>query len=685
MKGFVKASLLHKVWLKLLAISHLDERCLGLWQKVSICLGKRMPKRVGQQRIEDMEEKEIKAKRIRGHQLEIEQNKTKTLAKGPDRSALVNKLLSLWSHGILSAKMCQELAHLAVLDGAKSQELSIMAGAGNWGQVPGNTHRDFLANFCRNNGLTKAFEVEVPVRDPKTSKLGTETAALFLPHMLFSDLALNYKEQFHKMFATEQLEQFWANVRAVKDQRLTGHPITLDKRSGAYKKGVVDSDKTIPLFCHCDGVEFQTRDSLLVWNWGGLLSSFSSLASHLLITSFPKSCATDMTWRPLMKYIKWSLESLQDGFHPAVGPDQEPLPKGSIFEQLAGQPLTSDNYRGVVWSIQGDHEAYSNIWGLPHWQNRFPCWECDCQQPLTKGEPCPPGKSFKVLKEEDQKFETVGYTEALTKGISAHALFGVEGLNIKMVRHDGLHVMFARGVCSHLCGSILHALCFLEGKGKQHVKPTERLSLLFNEIQEDYKKNKATSRLTNLKLSMFCEPKSPHKDFPVLQCKASECKRLMFALVGVVKRLLDKSNEMHKQMAQALASLASLVQLFDEAGMFLDKRTCAKANALAHTFFHSYSWLHEWAAKKDLYLFHITIKFHMLSHLIKSAADMNPKYTWNFRAEDYVGKVSTLGASVVHGVKTTKLSMKICAKYQVLLHLEMERLGFDTMDFAPDP
>lgn len=640
---------------------------------------------MGETRAEGMIEKEVKAKRIRGHQLEIEKSKPKTLTKGQKRSSLVNKLLSLWSHGILSARMCQELAHLAVLDGAQSEELCIMAGAGNWGQAPGNTHRDFLTNFCRNNGLTKAFEVEVPVRDPKTSRVGVETASLFLPHMVFSDISLNYKEQFHKIFGTEQVEQFWTNVRAAKDQRLLGHPITLDKRSGAYKKGVVDSDKTIPLFCHCDGVEFQTRHSLMVWNWGGLLSSFSSLASHLLITSIPKSCTTDMTWKPLMKYIKWSLESLQDGFHPAVGPDQEPLPKGSLFEKLAGQPLTSDNYRAVVWSIQGDHEAYSNIWGLGHWASKFPCWECDCQQPLTKGEPCPPGKSFKLLKKEDQKFVPLGYNEALAKGISAHALFSVEGLSLKMVRHDGLHVLFSKGVCSHLCGSVLHALCFLEGKGKQHVKPSERLALLFTEIQEEYKKNKATCRLTNLKLSMITDPKSPHKDYPVLQCKAAECKHLMFALVGVVKKMLDKSNEMHKHMVQALASLASLVQLFDEAGMFLDKRTCGKAHALAHSFFHSYSWLNEWATRNDLYLFHITIKFHMLSHLIKCCEDMNPKYTWNFRAEDFVGKISTLGASVVHGVKSTKLSMKICTKYQILLHLEVERLGFDAIDLAPDP
>ena len=120
-----------------------------------------------------------KAKRLRGHFLELEKRKGNTLTKGQAKSGLVNKLLSLWAHGQLSATLCQQIAHLALLDGAQSEELSLMASMGNWGQACGNCHRDFLSHFNKENGLTKAFELQVPVRDPKTSKAGTETASLF--------------------------------------------------------------------------------------------------------------------------------------------------------------------------------------------------------------------------------------------------------------------------------------------------------------------------------------------------------------------------------------------------------------------------------------------------------------------------------------------------------------------------
>ena len=135
-------------------------------------------------------------------------------------------------------------------------------------------------------------------------------------------------------------------VEYVKDDRLMAHPICLDKRTGVAKGKVQDKSLTIPLFLHADGVEYQQRDSLLVWNWGGFLNAYSSLTSHFLIAGFPKSCTIhDKTWKPLMDWILWSFEALQDGVHPSYGPDNGPLPKGSVFEKLAGQPLTQRGFR----------------------------------------------------------------------------------------------------------------------------------------------------------------------------------------------------------------------------------------------------------------------------------------------------------------------------------------------------
>ena len=159
----------------------------------------------------------------------------------------------------------------------------------------------------------------------------------------------------------------------------------------------------------------------------------------------------------------------------------------------------------------------------------------------------------------------------------------------------------------------------------------------------------------------------------------------MPALLPVLKKILDVEEEHHQKMVGALSAMVDLIHLFDCSGMFLDKRTYNKAKTLGKAFFNNYAWLNEWAATEDRRLFHITMKCHTCSHLIKNSREMNPRCCWNFRAEDFVGRISTLGASVMHGVKSTKLCHKINAKYHVLLHLQMQRLGYEVVETEPEP
>ena len=630
-----------------------------------------------------------KAKRLRGSQLQVAMNASASsgdpLVKGEQSSALANLLLTLWSHGQLSASLIQQLAHMAILDGASHPELVSMASCGNWGELPGNAHRDVMAAFCADINITPPVSIQVEVMDPKTSLQLVEDASLFLPHMLFSDLAHHHPEQFHSMFALDKLNDFWLQVEKSKDDRLLGHPICLDKRQGLVKRSVQQKESTIPLFLHADGVEFQTRDSLLCWNWGCLLNQLHSLSSHFLLCAFPKSCSVENTWGPLMAWIKWSLEAMQEGMHPVVDPFNNPLPKGSVWDRLQGQPLTPGQQRAVVWTLQGDHEMFSNILKLPHWRSQFCCWSCDAQQPQTKKKACPPGKSYKILKQEDQNFVYLDTAAALTKGKSDHVLFSIPGLTTKMVRHDGLHVFLVSGIANHLIGSLLHYIMYFDGKGPQTVKATDRLAMVFEQVQHVYKECSTPTRLSNLRASMVTDPKKPHQDFPKLEAKGSETKHFGPAFLPVLQSLLDTSKEEHSKMVEALDCLVNLLSVFDAADMVLAEMEFDQATNLAKRFFDVYDWLHRWAARVDRKLFHITMKFHTGHHLVHDSQHLNPKACWNFRSEDFVGKISRLGGSVAMGVKSTKLSSKIAAKYRALLHMQLKRLGFGVIPYQDDP
>ena len=487
------------------------------------------------------------------------------------------------------------------------------------------------------------------------------------------------------MFGLDKLKDFWLEVEKSGDDRLLGHPICLDKRQGLVKRSVQQKESTIPLFLHADGVEFQTRDSLLCWNWGCLLNQLHSLSSHFLLCAFPKSCSVDGTWGPLMAWIKWSLEAMQDGLHPVVDPFNNPLPKGSVWDKLQGQALTPGQQRAVVWTLQGDHDMFANILKLPHWRSQFCCWSCDAQQPKTKKKACPAGKSYKILKEEDQNFVYLDNAAALAKGKSDHVLFSIPGLTTRMVRHDGLHVFLVSGIANHLLGSLLHYIMYFDGKGPQTVKPTDRLAMVFEQVQQVYRESSTPTRLSNLKASMVTDPKKPHQDFPCLQAKGSETKHFGPAFLPVLQSLLDTSKEEHSKMVEALDCLVNLLSVFDAADMVLTEMEFHQATDLAKRFFYAYDWLHGWAAGVDRKLFHITMKFHTGHHLVHDSRHLNPKACWNFRSEDFVGRISRLGSSVAMGVKSTRLSTKIGAKYRALLHMQLKRLGFGVISYQDDP
>ena len=348
------------------------------------------------------------------------------------------------------------------------------------------------------------------------------------------------------------------------------------------------------------------------------------------------------------------------------------------------------NYKEKTWPLLGTgqqfggNEFYSNVVGPNHWQAASPWWECDCQQEFVKKASCPKGKFFKILDPEDQKFVRVDTAAALARGPPNHMLFSLPGVTTRCIRGDGLHILFCKGFCSHLCGSILHHFLYHEGKGKQKLSPSDRPAMLFVEVQAIYKRNSAPTRLTNLKLGMVVDPKKPHQNFPKLEADGAETKHFCKAFLPIPKEMVDKTRVEECQMLEALESLCLLIDLYDEGGRFLSPQEFDRNMNLAQRFFLSYDNLNKWALSKGLLLFNIVFKFHTFMHMVENGVHMNPKESTNFRSEDFVGQLPRLGHSCSMGVRSTKLSSKIIPKYLVLLHFQLTRPGFNTKSSLDD-
>ena len=377
-------------------------------------------------------------------------------------------------------------------------------------------------------------------------------------------------------------------------------------------------EKNIPLFIHGDGVEYTAHnDNLLVFSWGCLLGNLPTLQNHWLLATFPKSCTSSSTWDPIWKYLKWSLTALAAGTHPTTDPDGKPLEKGSTFFKFKGKPLHPNHYKATLWSIIGGHEFFSNTLKLPHWSSHFPCWECD-----TENFPGAAfGKGYKEICLEKQEFQVYSHEECLADPWSDHPLFQLPWVSSKNVRGDPLHILFCKGLYSHVIGGILHYICYYEGpKKKQAKKPADRLGVLFTQVQLQYAEQKCKNRLSNLKLSMLTDPQKHWSKYATLDAKGGETRHLLPALIPVMKTAFAETMDSAEENMIAVAeSLEKLVKLWDDAGAFLTAQEYAKSLGLASTFLAKYHWLHLWSLEKDRKSFNIVAKHHTFIHLVWGA------------------------------------------------------------------
>eukprot|EP00435_Cladocopium_sp_Y103_P046283 s399_g13.t1 len=182
---------------------------------------------------------------------------------------------------------------------------------------------------------------------------------------------------------------------------------------------------------------------------------------------------------------------------------------------------------------------------------------------------CQPGKHFKNLEMDTQAFTRVTHAQALAHPCSSNPLFNaIPGLSTKFVRGDALHICFVHGVYSHLLGSILHYLCWFN-PGRQNRSPQERLAVVWEALQKAYKELESPTRLSNLRLTIFTDPKNPRTSYPFLSIKGSEAKHMLPAFLVVCRSLLQADVYQERCMLDCMEHLQKVVDLYGDADIVL--------------------------------------------------------------------------------------------------------------------
>lgn len=184
-------------------------------------------------------------------------------------------------------------------------------------------------------------------------------------------------------------------------------------------------------------------------------------------------------------------------------------------------------------------------------------------------------------------------------------LFDIPFFSTRLVRHDDLHVLYVREVCGHIPGGIFIA------NGKQSVKPSDRLTIIFSQVQEKDKLFESSATLTNLKLSMVVTPRCHIQAFPSWNAKGQRPN----TMPGSNQANPGPAVPRRQNMVKALQAFVYLVGLFEQGDLFLSRAEYSQALDLVKRFFGHYPDLADWASSQDRMPFHVVVKFHALAEI----------------------------------------------------------------------
>ena len=305
------------------------------------------------------------------------------------------------------------------------------------------------------------------------------------------------------------MDEFRSGV-ADDDPRL----IQLVKDHPDYKK------KCVPIIIHGDGVPCTNNHSLdaisveSIFAKRSVGTACSALDYMFFITGvFTQTMSSDEgaglgnTKIEMWKLVVHSLRACHHGRWPGRDPMDEEFTAHTDNHKKRGHPVAS-GYVLVPWVLKGDMDFNINHFEMPgHWGSNYPCPACPCDRvqdsPMAWNN-FSPDAAWKA-----RVFETLVafVTHCAMLGKTVHQIFetldnGGLGMHPRSAYKDSLHVVDL-GVGMHVCGNVLHFMCF--DKMLPHT-PATNMEKLWNDIDKLYHERDTSSQFPNLSLGSFCDP-----------------------------------------------------------------------------------------------------------------------------------------------------------------------------------
>ena len=370
--------------------------------------------------------------------------------------------------------------------------------------------------------------------------------------------------------------------------------------------------------------------------------------------SFPKAVGNSSALA--FQTLLWSFGALEAGLWPSQYVDGSTC---TASGNLAGQPLTSAGWSGVLLFLKGDLEFMCNDVGLPHWGRNDCCGLCMANKSDLNYKDLRKTASWRCTTHTPQGFrDRFGQDDrhpllrflASSGGPFAWAL-------------DTLHLLDYHGVSSHIIASVFTDIVKDDefATGRQAAS----LQLLNEKLLAYYRLYKIHDRVfINLKI-MNAEGNS---EFPMLAgpaVKGATCRALVPFVASLTQELVGESR-VSQRRAEMLQGLVKVQNVLETSGMFLTPLRILELEYALQELLSNYHYVAGYHMERGNVRYNVTFKFHYTHHLGSLGKVVNPNKLNTYMEESFLAAGARL---YNHGAYAGKVQEVILKKYLTALQL----------------
>jgi len=563
---------------------------------------------------------------------------------------MVHALLSYVGWGIISSVTASYLARCALDDGARHPELSALAHIGTSGAHIQNSRRDLLRHFCKFTTVPKPLVGNFTTLSKRHREEITQQSILSLPEVL-EGLYVNHRDQLFNEFLGANPRQFWEALDPDDPKLATIAEVTATPGW---------QDITWPFVLHGDGGVYtrKTESSILVVSSKSLLSKDFECN---IIPGFvlPKDIKARDTADDMWTVFVHGLNSAFGGVHAMTDAHGNPWNAGSPQAALAGTPLCGGLVRIVLWILTGDLDFLSNDLRFPSYNSLSPCWFCPVSRVL--GSPCN-FMDWRTSATWKAQLLSAAY-HAYTPVTRGHPVDNIKGFSRFNAPGDMMHTGCA-GVCAYTCGSVLAEFMF---DGTYQGNQEDRLDALQNELTTIYEVLQTKNRVRGLTLSMFWHG---HDAWPCFTGKAADSRSLVPVLLQMC-RAFNTGSDRDAHRIIVLERIKAIYDCIFRHGHHIPRNEAEQMLSDCDEFLLHYNWLCNHAASSGTLLYNIVIKFNMFWHICYHARFLNPRSSWCYEWEDFVGAMITTARACMAGTPLRLVGPKVLQNWLLILNLRV--------------